>query len=348
MTIGTPVSARGVVYGTSHNPSLSSTVANMGSGTGAFQNTVQNLQAGHTYYARAFATSNKQTVYGQETSFTTAPQNAPDQDCPDGTGYHWRVLQNSYGAHNWFVGELGLYETVDGPNVVDSTNGSPSAARNSNIAYRAFDNAWELGSNWGAYYVGDCCTPVPIGTDWLQWSFTDKPHKITKIKINQYPGTNLWNYSSLKVQSSCHGKNWIDRWTASFTGGTQESVMPQTPPANDVPTVSAISTTAAPAIPSGNKIACMTGPNSPRQDGSSSTCPVISYGGIQFWPFDHIDNRYAINVAGYDSNHHLVSQNVVSGTRYIWKVTVDSNNKTVTFYGQGSTQATLPWSQLIQ
>ena len=72
---GASVSERGVVYSLSANPSiadLSSTIVRSGSGTGAFTCNLSNLQAGTTYYVRAYAINKKGTAYGDEVSFTTA------------------------------------------------------------------------------------------------------------------------------------------------------------------------------------------------------------------------------------------------------------------------------------
>ena len=72
---GASVTERGVVYSLSASPSiadLSSTIIRSGSGTGAFTCNLSNLQAGTTYYVRAYAVNSKGTAYGDEISFTTA------------------------------------------------------------------------------------------------------------------------------------------------------------------------------------------------------------------------------------------------------------------------------------
>ncbi|WP_217994963.1 hypothetical protein [Methylogaea oryzae] len=116
-----------------------------------------------------------------------------------------------------------------------------------------------------------------------------------------------------------------------------------TPP----PVVTAVPVANSPTPPAGSKVSCMTGPNSPTPDGISQTCPVIEYQGLKIWPFSYVDNRYSINVAGYDAANKLVSQQELTGTRYIWKVTVDTTAQTVTFFGQSNTTATIPWSKLV-
>ena len=74
---GASVSERGVVYSLSANPAitdLSSTIVRSGNGTGAFTCNLSNLQAGTTYYVRAYAINSKGTAYGEEVTFTTNKQ----------------------------------------------------------------------------------------------------------------------------------------------------------------------------------------------------------------------------------------------------------------------------------
>ena len=70
---GKPVTARGVVWSTNHNPTTSlSTKTSDGTGTGSFVSSITGLQPGTTYYVRAYATNSQGTTYGDEVSFTTS------------------------------------------------------------------------------------------------------------------------------------------------------------------------------------------------------------------------------------------------------------------------------------
>jgi formylglycine-generating enzyme required for sulfatase activity len=70
---GAVVTARGVVYGASVAPTLSTgTMVSAGGGTGTFSAALSGLTASSTYYLRAFATNSAGTAYGEEISFTTA------------------------------------------------------------------------------------------------------------------------------------------------------------------------------------------------------------------------------------------------------------------------------------
>jgi hypothetical protein len=65
------VTSRGVVYGTSSNPTIAGNKTVDGSGTGVFSSTLTPLSPQTLYYYRAYATNSVGTSYGGELSFTT-------------------------------------------------------------------------------------------------------------------------------------------------------------------------------------------------------------------------------------------------------------------------------------
>ena len=68
------VTARGVCYSTSPNPTISSPHTSDGSGTGAYTSHLTGLTPNTTYYYRAYATNANGTVYGEERSLVTTAQ----------------------------------------------------------------------------------------------------------------------------------------------------------------------------------------------------------------------------------------------------------------------------------
>lgn len=68
---GSPVTDRGVCWGTSPGPTLASSKASSGNGPGSFSVTLSLLTQSTLYYARAFATNAQGTAYGNEITFTT-------------------------------------------------------------------------------------------------------------------------------------------------------------------------------------------------------------------------------------------------------------------------------------
>lgn len=69
---GSPITARGVCWSTSSNPTVNLTTKTInGNGKGSFSSNLSSLQNGTTYYLRAYATNSAGTAYGSEVSFTT-------------------------------------------------------------------------------------------------------------------------------------------------------------------------------------------------------------------------------------------------------------------------------------
>ena len=83
-TGGATVTARGVCWSTSQNPTISNNHTTNGNGTGSFTSNITGLTAGTTYYVRAYATNSSGTAYGEQMSFTTiSSQGADVQPCPN-------------------------------------------------------------------------------------------------------------------------------------------------------------------------------------------------------------------------------------------------------------------------
>ncbi|MEN6623679.1 MAG: hypothetical protein ABFD50_19295 [Smithella sp.] len=68
---GASVTARGVCWNTSTNPTTANSHTADGTGTGSFTSSLTGLTAGTAYYVRAYATNSAGTAYGSNVSFTT-------------------------------------------------------------------------------------------------------------------------------------------------------------------------------------------------------------------------------------------------------------------------------------
>lgn len=68
---GSSVTARGVCWSTSPNPTTSNSHTSDGTGTGVFTSSITGLEGGVTYYVRAYATNTQGTAYGSNVSFTS-------------------------------------------------------------------------------------------------------------------------------------------------------------------------------------------------------------------------------------------------------------------------------------
>jgi len=69
---GTPVTARGVCWSTSPNPTIADSHTTDGTGTGSFSSSLSSLSGSTTYHVRAYATNTAGTGYGADITFTTS------------------------------------------------------------------------------------------------------------------------------------------------------------------------------------------------------------------------------------------------------------------------------------
>lgn len=65
------VTARGVCWGTTANPTISGSKTSDGTGTGTFTSNITGLTPGTTYHVRAYATNSEGTNYGADVTFST-------------------------------------------------------------------------------------------------------------------------------------------------------------------------------------------------------------------------------------------------------------------------------------
>ena len=68
---GLNVTARGVCWSTSPNPTVANSHTTNGNGNGSFSSSITGLNVSTTYYVRAYATTSAGTGYGEEKTFTT-------------------------------------------------------------------------------------------------------------------------------------------------------------------------------------------------------------------------------------------------------------------------------------
>ena len=72
---GTEVTAKGVCWSTSQEPTIEGEHTENGAGTGEFTAELSGLEQNTTYYVRAYATNKEGTAYGEEVTFTTLQEN---------------------------------------------------------------------------------------------------------------------------------------------------------------------------------------------------------------------------------------------------------------------------------
>ena len=120
-TGGADVTARGVCWNTTPNPTINDSFTSDSTGLGAFTSHMTGLSPNTSYYVRAYATNSAGTAYGEQRSFTTWPPFYCGHDTVtdyDGNSYHTVEI----GQQCWMKENLRTTHYADGSDILDSTN----------------------------------------------------------------------------------------------------------------------------------------------------------------------------------------------------------------------------------
>ena len=109
---GSPVTACGVCWSTSHNPTIEDAHTSDSSGTGIYQSTITSLQPETTYYVRAYARNKAGIAYGKERIFNNSwEQSGIFIDRRDSKDYKWVRI----GDQVWMAENLAYLPSVSPP-----------------------------------------------------------------------------------------------------------------------------------------------------------------------------------------------------------------------------------------
>lgn len=139
---GGTITARGVVWSASANPTISDNKIDTGTGVGAFVSSITNLAKYSTYHVRAFATNSAGTAYGPDVQFTTLA----DTRTWNLPGDYVEASYPGLGLSNWSPDKSPqVKSTVSSP---DKLEGYVYMANSSNQWKFATQNNWD-GPNYG-------------------------------------------------------------------------------------------------------------------------------------------------------------------------------------------------------
>ncbi len=202
---GSTVTTKGVCWSTLENPSLSGKHTVEGIGTGTFESKITGLLCSTQYFARAYATNEQGTSYGEQVSFTTdncyslpTVTTISVSEIKYSSAVCGGNVTDNGGAH---IKERGIcWSTFQNPTILDdkTSNGS---------GIGSFESFITGLSNFTTYYVRAYATNN-VGTAYGgQISF--KSSSVTDYDGNVYRliqiGSQLWIGENLKVSHYLDG-----------------------------------------------------------------------------------------------------------------------------------------------
>lgn len=167
---GSSVTARGVCWSTSEEPTIADSKTTDGTGSGIFTSNITDLTPETTYYVRAYATNEKGTGYGQSVTFTTIQEESITVIDADGNEYQTVTI----GSQKWMAENLKTTKYNDGtsiPNISENaawdglTTGAFCTYFNDAVNKSIYGNLY----NWFAVETGKLCPTgwhVPSDAEW--------------------------------------------------------------------------------------------------------------------------------------------------------------------------------------
>ena len=209
----TAVTARGICWSTSTNPTLANSFSTNGTGVGTFVANLTGLTAGTTYYVRAYATNASGTSYGNEVSFVS-------QALQVGQSFEGGVIAyiDNTGLHGFVVApndqSNGVYWHVSNIGVTGASGTSVGTGNNNTInitnMYGSENNAARI------------CFDFVLGgfSDWFLPSKDELYHLyLNKLNIGGFSNSNYWSSSEEAVNASA--------WNIDFTNGNFNNNAPK-------------------------------------------------------------------------------------------------------------------------
>jgi len=185
---GVPVTARGVVWSTSEEPTLESNsdYTSDGEGTGEFESLVTELTPQTTYYLRAYASNSFSTSYGETFSFTTSREDGQGDAVTDieGNTYNTVWINNKL----WMAENLKVTKYNDGNSIPNITSDG-EWLNLSTGAYCWYENdEATYGNAYGALYNGyTVVTEKLCPTGWHIPTYQEVEELIGYIIAQGYP-----------------------------------------------------------------------------------------------------------------------------------------------------------------
>ncbi len=232
---GAEVTERGVVYGTSENPTVENSKVTSGAGIGAFTCNLTGLQPNTKYYVRAYAVNKKGTAYGEQVSFTTLEEVSATPEYVDlGLSVKWAdrnvgaTKPEEYGDY-FAWGETEPKEVYDW-STYKWCNGSETTLTkyNSSSSYGTVDNKTQLElsddaarANWGGSWRMPTDAELTELRENCTWTWTTQ-NGVNGYKVTGTNGNSIFlpaagcRYDSSLYYAGSYGDYWASSLSTDY------------------------------------------------------------------------------------------------------------------------------------
>ncbi len=225
---GTAITARGVCWSTSPNPTISNSKTTNGNGLGSFTSTLTNLTPQIPYYVRAYATNSFGTAYGEEKALVI-PNSNDGTTCTgtptvtDKNGNVYNTVQ--IGKQCWMRENLRATSYSDGRAITYGNSNTSTTTAYYYYPYGSNTNIQTYGLLYNVAAVFDgagSSTANPSGVQGICPTGWHVPSRAEWTELTDYAGANL-NYQcngSYKnyAKALCATSGWNNGYSACTPG----------------------------------------------------------------------------------------------------------------------------------
>ena len=215
------VTERGICWSTSHNPTVAGDHIVSGTGMGSFTTSVAGLNAGTTYYVRAYAVNSEGTAYGNEVAFTTLAPTGDGEPCPgmstltdyDGNVYHTVKI----GEQCWMKENLRTTHYADGAEV---TPRQMPAGENANVSVYGYLYKWDV-----VMHGASATSANPSGVQGICPAGWHVPSDAEWSQLTDYLGgmsTYICGSSNDVAKAMASSNGWKNHYFSCTVGNNQE------------------------------------------------------------------------------------------------------------------------------
>jgi len=213
------VTARGICWNTSPDPTIANYTTACGSGLGIFSTSATNLSQGTTYYLRAYATNLAGTAYGNEICFTTTEVKIGDAFQGGIVAYFYKENDDGY-ISTMYTGLLASPSDMGTTVWYNNATYIATGQTQTGLGDAGFSNTAHISGIQGTgNYAANLCLYSSLPQNGFPWYLPSRDELnifyTNRIAIGGFSTSEYWSSSESKISSAYYAL------CQNFLGGLQ-------------------------------------------------------------------------------------------------------------------------------